>query len=138
MSTLTSAPSTDVAGGKTTITDGVIAKVAGIAAREVPGVHDLGGGASRAMGALRGAVGNKDLSQGISVEVGETQVAVDVVISAEYPMALQDVAGGVRSAVTTAIETIVGMEVTEVNVTISDVHIPAEDGADDTTEPRVL
>jgi uncharacterized alkaline shock family protein YloU len=134
----TTAPtSADAAGGKTTISDSVIAKVAGIAAREVPGVHDLGGGASRAIGAIRGAVGNKDHSQGISVEVGETQVAVDVTVSAEYPIPLQHVADGVRTAVTAAIETIIGMEVTEVNVTISDVNIPSDDDSDDDAESRV-
>jgi uncharacterized alkaline shock family protein YloU len=36
--------------GKTVISDGVIAKIAGIAAREVTGVHALGGGTVRALG----------------------------------------------------------------------------------------
>lgn len=127
----------DSADGKTTINDAVVAKVAGIAAREVPGVHDLGGTAGRAIGALRGRLNQTDHSQGISVEVGEKQVAVDVSLVAEYPIPLQHVADGVRTAVTTAIETIVGMEVTEVNVTISDVNIPTEDDSDDDTESRV-
>ncbi len=91
--------------GKTVIVDGVIAKVAGIAARDVDGVYGLGGGAARALGAIRDAINNTDLSQGIKVEVGETQVAVDVSIVAEYPMPLQTVASGVRTAVISAIET---------------------------------
>ena len=124
--------------GKTVIDDSVVAKVAGIAAREVPGVFDLGGGAARAIGAIRNAVKNTDLSQGISVEVGETQVAVDVTIVAEYPVPLQGVADQVRAAVITAIETLVGMEVTEVNVTVNDVHIPSDDAADVEPETRVL
>src|ERR1700709_1854230 len=78
--------------GKTVINNSVVAKVAGIAAREAAGVHALGGGAARAIGAIRNVIGSTDLSQGISVEVGETQVAVDVAIVAEYPVALQDVA----------------------------------------------
>lgn len=124
--------------GKTTINDAVVAKVAGIAAAAVPGVYALGGGAARAIGALRGALNQQDRSQGISVEVGETQVAADVIIVAEYPVALQEVAEDVRTAVIDAIENLVGMEVTEVNVTINDVHIPSDDqDKDDKEEARV-
>jgi uncharacterized alkaline shock family protein YloU len=123
--------------GKTTIKDGVVARVAGIAARESRGVFALGGGAARAFGAIREAVAGADQSQGISVEVGETQVAVDITIVAEYPAPLQDVADGVRANVISAIETIVGMEVTEVNVTVNDVHLPSDDNADDAAEARV-
>jgi uncharacterized alkaline shock family protein YloU len=125
--------------GKTVIADSVVAKVAGIAASTVPGVHALGGGAARALGAIRGAIGGDNHAQGISVEVGELQVAADVQIVAEYPTPLQVVADGVRSAVIEAIETLVGLEVTEVNVTINDVHIPSDDKDEDqTAEARVL
>lgn len=125
------------ANGTTTIKEGVVSKVAGIAARSVAGVHDLGGGAARAIGALRGAINQNDLTQGISVEVGETQVAVDVSLVAEYPVPLQGIADDVRAAVTNAIEDLVGMQVTEVNVTINDVHLPSDD-KDSDSESRVL
>ena len=138
-------PTTPVAGlnadttqGTTKIADAVIAKVAGIAAREVPGVHDLGGNVARAIGAIRGALNTTDQAQGVSVEVGETQVAVDVTLIADYPVSLQQVADGVRAAVIDAIESLIGLEVTEVNVTISDVVIPS-DGDDAADAPaRVL
>jgi uncharacterized alkaline shock family protein YloU len=117
--------------GKTNINDAVVSKVAGIAAREVRGVHALGGGAGRAIGALRDRVGQTNLAQGISVEVGETQVAVDVTLTAEYPVSLQDLADNVRNAVGDAVENIVGMEVAEINVTIADVYVPTDDDDDD-------
>jgi uncharacterized alkaline shock family protein YloU len=130
--------STSTAGGKNTIADGVIEKVAGIAARQVPGVHDLGNGAARAVGAIRNVIGQQDRGQGISVEVGETQVAVDVTLIAEYPVDLQQVADDVRSAITDAIDQVVGMEVTEVNVTITDVNLPSDKSSDDdAAEKRV-
>jgi uncharacterized alkaline shock family protein YloU len=129
--------STGAATGKNTIADGVVEKVAGIAAREVPGVHDLGNGAARAIGAIRSAINQEDRGQGIKVEVGEKQVAADIIIVAEYPVALQKLADSVRSAVTEAISTVVGMEVTEVNVTVSDVFIPSDDKDNDESESRV-
>ena len=130
------ASSTDASGastGTTTIADGVVAKVAGIAARDVSGVYALGGGGARALGAIRGAMNATDLTQGIKVEVGETQAAVDVTIVVEYPMPVHQVAASVRSAITTAIETLVGLEVVEVNVDVNDVHLPSDDNDDDTT-----
>ncbi|WP_271985955.1 Asp23/Gls24 family envelope stress response protein [Pseudoclavibacter terrae] len=122
--------------GTTTVVDSVVARVAGIAAREAHGVYDLGGGAARAIGAIRNAINATDQGQGVSVEVGEKQVAVDVTIVAEYPVALQEVANGVRADVIRAIETIVGLEVTEVNVTINDVHLPSDE-QDESAEARV-
>lgn len=126
--------------GTTTIADAVVAKVAGIAAREVNGVHALGGGAARAIGAIRQAIGSTDLAQGVAVEVGETQVAADVSIVVEYPQPMKAVADDVRAAVRRAIEDLVGMEAAEINVTINDVFIPGEDEdeqADDSAQPRV-
>ena len=131
---------TTVATGKTVIVDPVIAKIADIAAREVPGVFALGGGAARVIGNIRDAIGNTDLSQGVKVEVGETEVAADVTIVVEYPVAISQVADQVRESVAAAIEQLVGMEVAEVNVAINDVHIPGDDDDNDTTsaESRVL
>jgi uncharacterized alkaline shock family protein YloU len=123
--------------GKTTIDDGVVAKIAGIAAREVKGVHALGGGAARMVGAIRDVLNTTDLAQGVSVEVGETQVAVDVTIVAEYPVSLQKVADDVRAAIHRAMVELVGMEVAEVNVTVNDVHIPSDDEAEGAQEARV-
>lgn len=117
--------------GKTAIEDGVVAKIAGIAARDVKGVYALGGGAARMVGAIRDALNTTDLAQGVSVEVGETQVAVDVTIVADYPVSLQKVADDVRAAITRAMVELVGMEVAEVNVTVNDVHIPSDDNDED-------
>ena len=119
--------------GKTTIADTVVSKIAGLSAREVHGVYDLGGGASRLVGQLReripGATTNH--AQGVSVEVGEKQAAVDIDIVAEYGVAIADLAAGIRRNVIAAIEKMTGLEVTEVNITVNDVHV--EDDSDDDT-----
>src|SRR4051794_10395088 len=63
--------------GNTAIADAVVTKVAGIATREVRGVHELGGGVSRAVGSLTQRVGIGDeRSQGVAVEVGEREAAI--------------------------------------------------------------
>jgi uncharacterized alkaline shock family protein YloU len=126
----------DVGLGKTTIVDPVVAKIAGIAAREVPGVFALGGGAARVLGNIREVVGAKDFSQGVRVEVGDTEVAVDLAIQVQYPEPLQRVSSDVRSAVAEAITELIGMKVAEINVTVVDVHIPGDDDGDD-EESRV-
>ena len=125
--------------GKTSIADTVVSKIAGIATREVSGVYALGGGASRVVGALReripGATTNH--AQGVSVEVGEKQAAVDVDIVAEYGVAIADLATGIRRNVINAVERMTGLEVTEVNIAVNDVHLdqPEDDGDDDQPAP---
>ena len=126
----------DNAAGRTTIADGVVAKVAGIAAREVPGVYALGGGGARALGAIRNVMNATDLTQGVKVEVGETQAAADLTIVVEYPAPIQEVAANVRAAVAGAITRLVGLEVVEVNVEVNDVHLPGDD-SDSNDESRV-
>lgn len=119
--------------GRTTIADPAVAKVAAIAARKVPGVYSLGTGTGRALGAIRDAVGGSDLSQGVQVEVGETQVAVDIVLVAEYGHPLTGVADQVRAAVYHGVQALVGLQVIEVNVEITDVHVP---GLNDPKSPE--
>ncbi|MGO4783727.1 Asp23/Gls24 family envelope stress response protein [Cryobacterium sp. W22_MBD10_FK3] len=112
--------------GTTVISDVVVAKIAGLALRDVAGVHAVGGGAARALGAIREALSSTDHTQGISVQVSDAKVSVALTIVAEYPVPLQQVADDARAAIIAAIETLAGLEVTEVNVSINDVHLPDE------------
>jgi len=115
--------------GVTTIKDGVIAKVTGLAVREIPGVHSLGSMPTRALGAILDAVGSADVNPGISVTMGDAEVAVDISLVADYPVPLTALADRIRAAVTGAIEGLVGIAVSTVNVTISDIYV-AEDPDD--------
>ncbi len=122
--------------GTTTIADTVVEKVAGIAAREVPGVHSLGGGASRAFGAVTQRVGIGDeRSQGVSVEVGEREAAVDLTLVVEYGESIPQVCEQVRNNIIKRIEGIVGLSVTEVNVTVNDLYFTGEEAPPE--PPRV-
>jgi uncharacterized alkaline shock family protein YloU len=124
--------------GRTIISDTVVSKIAGIAAREVSGVHALGGGAARAVGALRERIpgGRVNQSQGVGVEVGETEAAVDIDIVAEYGIAIADLAADIRRNVISSVERMTGLGVVEVNVTVHDVYL--DEGEDAAPEaPRV-
>nr|WSX72560.1 Asp23/Gls24 family envelope stress response protein [Streptomyces sp. NBC_00899]WSX81371.1 Asp23/Gls24 family envelope stress response protein [Streptomyces sp. NBC_00899] len=124
-------------GGKTTIADSVVAVIAGIAAREVDGVHTMGGGATRAMGAVRDTVSRStDFTRGVKVEVGEKQAAVDLDVVVLYGTEIADAAAQIRSHVANAVERMTGLEVVEINVSVRDVYIPGEDN-DEESESRV-
>ncbi|WP_410582580.1 Asp23/Gls24 family envelope stress response protein [Amycolatopsis sp. lyj-108] len=127
--------------GSTTITDVVVQKIAGLATHEVSGVHALGGGAARAFNALRERIPGATASagQGVAVEVGERQAAIDLQIVVEYGVSIADLARSVRRNVIGAVEKMTGLEVVEVNINVSDVHIPGEDEGETTVDTgRVL
>jgi uncharacterized alkaline shock family protein YloU len=114
--------------GQTTIGEGVVTRVAGLAAREVPGVHDLGGGAERALGSVTQKVGLGDVrTQGVSVESGEKEAAVDLTIVIDYGESIPRVAEAVRNQVIKRVEGITGLSVVEVNITINDLYFPGDD-----------
>ena len=117
--------------GKTTISASVVQKIAGIAAREIAGVHSMGGGVSRAFGAIReripgGGAGAANIA-GVQVEVGEKQAAVDLDIVVEYGASIVELARAVRRNVITAVERMTGLEVIEVNIAVNDIHLPEID-----------
>ena len=126
MSGATKAPA---ARGRTAIADGVVEKVAGMAAREVPGVHALGGGVARTMGSVRGMVpgGRTSVTRGVKVEVGERQTAIDLSLVTEYGVSIDDAATEARENVISAVERMTGLEVVEVNISVTDVHLPDEE-----------
>jgi uncharacterized alkaline shock family protein YloU len=117
--------------GNTTIADTVVTKVAGIAAREVSGVNALGGGASRALGSVTQRVGiGDDRSQGVSVEVGEREAAVDLTVVIDYGESIPQVSQRIRDNVIKRIEGITGLTVAEVNVAVNDLYFPGDDQPD--------
>ncbi|WP_410567572.1 Asp23/Gls24 family envelope stress response protein [Amycolatopsis sp. cmx-4-61] len=125
--------------GSTSISDVVVQKIAGLATREVPGVHALGGGAVRAFSAIRERIPGATASagQGVSVEVGETQAAVDLQLVVEYGVSIADLARSVRRNVITAVEQMTGLQVVEVNIHVGDLHLPSDEEGEPTDTGRV-
>lgn len=115
--------------GRTTIADGVVEKIAGMAARDVAGVHTMGSGMARTIGAVRDRVpgGGRAVTRGVKAEVGEVQTALDLEIVVDYGISILDVSQDVRENVISAVERMTGLEVVEVNIAVSDVNLPEEE-----------
>ncbi|MEU1461773.1 Asp23/Gls24 family envelope stress response protein [Streptomyces sp. NPDC005727] len=124
--------------GRTTIADGVVEKIAALAARDVVGVNALGGGLARTFGAVRDRVpgGSKSVTRGVKAEVGEVQTAIDLEIVVDYGVSISDVARSVRENVVAAVERMAGLEVVEVNIAVSDVKLPDEE-EEEPEPPRI-
>jgi uncharacterized alkaline shock family protein YloU len=114
--------------GVTTISDTVVSSLAGMAAREVEGVH-MGGGASRTAGGVLGSItGSESKTSGISVEVGRTETAIDLKMGIEYNKNILQTVEEVRRRITDRVQSITGLRVKELNATITDITFPEKEG----------
>ena len=119
--------------GNTTISSAVVSQIAGIAAQEVENAQ-MGGGASAAVGGIlqsvagsvTGGTSGGNYSRGVSVEVGEEEAAVDLTMTVEYGQSIPRIAEAVRRNVINRVESLSGLRVTEVNITVTDVQVPEE------------
>jgi uncharacterized alkaline shock family protein YloU len=122
--------------GKISVAQSVVQKIAGMACREVSGVHGMGTGATRTFGAIKERIpgsSGPNVAQGVGVEVGETQAAVDLDIVVEYGVAVADLGRSIQRNVKQQVELMTGLEVVEVNVNVDDVYV----AGDEETTPRV-
>src|SRR3712207_9589727 len=106
--------------GSTSISDSVVSKIAGIAAQEVDGIR-MGSGASQTassfLGSIPGVSGGGQ-TQGVSVEVGQEEAALDLTLTTAYGRSIPQLSEAVRRNVINRVESLVGLRVTEVNIKI--------------------
>ena len=120
--------------GTTTIADEVVGKVAGIAAREVAGVYDLGGDVARGFAFLKEKVGlggdgedeGSGADRGVRVRLEGTTAQIDMTIVVEFGFVVHSVTDAVRTKVIGSVENMLGLEVTEVNIRVDDVHVSGD------------
>lgn len=116
--------------GTTTINDAVVSAVASRALGEVDGVDTSHGGTSipgdtsRTVGEFVGGLSGGGGTRGVSVEVGEEQAALDLTLNVVYGNPVHKVTDAVRKNVIKRVESLTGLEVTEVNITVNDVTFP--------------
>ncbi len=126
--------------GKISVAQGVVQKIAGMACREISGVHSMGTSPNRAFGALRERIpgsSGPNVAQGVGVEVGETQAAIDLDIVVEYGVSIADLGRSIQRNVKQSVERMTGLEVVEVNINVDDVYLPSDDNQQQETPSRV-
>jgi uncharacterized alkaline shock family protein YloU len=126
--------------GQITVAESVVQKIAGKACREIAGVHAMGSSGSRAFGSIReripGSTG-PNVAQGVGVEVGETEAAIDLDIVVEYGVSIAELGRSIQRNVKQSVERMTGLRVVEVNIAVDDVYLPADGDQDTTTPTRV-
>jgi uncharacterized alkaline shock family protein YloU len=117
--------------GSTRIGEGVVTKIAGLAARDIPGVHSMGSGMSRRVGQLRSLIpgSTEAVSQGVSVEVGEREAAIDLNLVTWYGQSIVEISEAVRRNVVGQVEGMTGLRVVEVNIQVDDIHVEMPESA---------
>jgi len=125
--------------GQISVAESVVQKIAGKACREIAGVHAMGTSGARTFGAFReripGSAG-PNVAQGVGVEVGETEAAIDLDIVVEYGVSIAELGRSIQRNVRQTVERMTGLRVVEVNIAVDDVYLPT-DGDQDTASSRV-
>ena len=122
--------------GQISVAEGVVQKIAGTACREISGVHAMGTGGTRAFGAIRERIpgsSGPNFAQGVGVEVGETEAAIDLDIVVDYGIGIAELGRSIQRNVKQAVERMTGLHVVEVNIAVDDVYLPSTDDDQDTT-----
>ncbi len=129
--------------GQTIIRNQVVAKIVGLAVREIEGVHRLVPfGAGQSVAAVAKTVtGSTMRDLGVQVEVGTEEAAIDLRIIAEYGASIPAIAEAIRRNVSERVEGMTGLRVVQVNIDVVDLYFPEgdepEDADDLLQEPRV-
>ncbi len=128
--------------GKTHIHREVVAKIAGLAVREVEGVHSLVPfGTGQRISSLAYSVSGNDMKDlGVVVEVGEFEAAVDVRIITAYGVSIPEVARAIQNNVSSRIKTMTGLKVKEINIEVVDLYFAQDEKVKEpelVAEPRV-
>ena len=107
--------------GRVNISEEVLTAIAGAAAMEVEGVESIGSGLGNDVAAM---VNRKTLSKGVRLSVEDDQVRVNIIIMVQFGYVVPDVARAVQEAIIIGVENTSGLQVNEVNVTVTGVSFP--------------
>ena len=109
--------------GRIIFAEDVVATIAALAAADVEGVAAMNGGV---MEGFTEMLGKKSVTKGVKVEVGSEEAAADLSVNIQYGYRIREVCEKIQQAVKTAIETMTGLRVVEVNVFVQSVVFEQE------------
>ncbi len=108
--------------GRVRIAPSVLAMIVSLTAREVPGVARMGGAGHLSLGSVWSRrPGQQGTHDGVHVLVRDGSVRVDLSVVATRDGNLRALGESVKGRVGAALDTMLGMPVSEVNVFIEDV-----------------
>ena len=116
--TSTEVSKVEAEGGRIIFADEVVATIAALAVSDVDGVSALSGGVVEGITEM---LGKKNVTKGVKVEVGAEEAAVDVSVSIKYGYKIKEVCEKIQQAIKSAIETMTGLRVVEINVFVQSV-----------------
>ena len=122
-------PETLIEPGTTTVADSVVAQVAAIAARNVPGVHELvSRGSGDALMRFFQRLNNPDKPDlpGVTVKVGRQDVVICLTMTVDYGVSIPLVVDAVRRNVMDSVQTMTGLTVKAVKIDVLGLHFPEE------------
>lgn len=114
--------------GQVQISDEVIAVIAGTASMEVDGVVSTSGNLTSDMMERLGA--KKNFSKGVKIDVDGSDVCIDIGIAVKFGVKVQEVATEVQKKVKNAVETMTGLNVLNVNVSVLAVNFEKDKNKD--------
>lgn len=120
-----------VVNGNLTYEDRVIQKIVGIALEKVDGLLALDGGFFSNLKDKVIKSGNK--TDGVSVEIGQKEVAVDLEIIAEYQKHIPTIFDDIKKVVEESVHQMTNLEVIEVNVKVIDIKTKEQHQKDSVT-----
>ncbi len=106
-----------VVGGETSIDDGVVAAITGMAAKEVEGVSELGGRSLRRTVAERVAGANEH-ARGVEVEAGRKEAILDLEMRVLYGFSVPEIVIKVRQFVAQRVLELLGLVTKEINIRV--------------------
>lgn len=106
-------------GGRLEMSEDVVATIAGLAARQVEGIHSLGKSRFISFG--------DDPTRGVGVEVGTLEAALDLEVIIDYGTNIRDVSSELRKRIAAEVDHMAGKKVVEVNINVVGINMPEEE-----------